>query len=75
MNLSHFGRKGEIDGRHTDGYVPDQLRVEVSPSMAGYGGIIFTPDVSGRFMDMALTNTQASMALTSREQTIWTRLT
>ncbi|KAJ5612011.1 hypothetical protein N7510_005205 [Penicillium lagena] len=93
MKLSHFGREGEIDGRHTDGYVrqqynvsisqtvpklrsppphfaaiylyhDDQLRVEVSPSMAGYGGTLFTPDVSGRFMEMAFTNTQASMPFT-----------
>ncbi|KAJ5611993.1 hypothetical protein N7510_005187 [Penicillium lagena] len=43
----------------------DKLQVEVSPSMAGCGGAIFTPHVAGRFIEMAFTNTQASMPFIS----------
>lgn len=36
-------------------------QVEASPSIAGCGGAIFTPDVTGRFMEMAIPNPQPTM--------------
>ncbi|KAJ5712735.1 hypothetical protein N7493_009203 [Penicillium malachiteum] len=38
-----------------------KLQVEASPSIAGCGGAIFTPDVTDRFMEMASPNPQPSM--------------
>ncbi|KAJ5116012.1 hypothetical protein N7456_000360 [Penicillium angulare] len=35
-----------------------KLQVEASPSIAGCGGAIFTPDVTDRFMEMAVPNPQ-----------------
>jgi hypothetical protein len=42
-----------------------QPQVETSPSIAGCGGVIFTPDVADRFMEMVVSNTQANMPFTS----------
>lgn len=38
-----------------------KLQVEASPSIAGCGGAIFTPDVTDRFMEMAIPNPQPNM--------------
>ncbi|KAJ6088424.1 hypothetical protein N7486_009685, partial [Penicillium sp. IBT 16267x] len=46
-----------------------KLQVEASPSLAGSGGAIFTPDVTDRFMEMAVPNSQTAMQFPNPNQT------
>ncbi|KAJ5594094.1 uncharacterized protein N7459_000302 [Penicillium hispanicum] len=94
MNRPHIGSGDGLERRHSEGCVPHQhdmpispkqatnleiphphfaviyldhngkLQVEASPSIAGCGGAIFTPDVADRFMEMATPNPQASLPFT-----------
>ncbi|KAI3139139.1 hypothetical protein CBS147326_2817 [Penicillium roqueforti] len=97
LNRPHLGSGDGLERRHSDGCVPHQhdmsispeqaanleiphphfaviyldhhgkLQVEASPSIAGCGGAIFTPDVADRFMEMAIPNPQASLPFTPSE--------